>query len=343
MGGVRTLRTLRLFAVVVALAAMFSTAQAVPSSQAQVTEHRYRISAKIRLLLFWIGNDDVGGARAVWRSGADGREIALLIGSNPDRAPRGVNEWGFVREQVQGDSASVFGVRTSSDDDSPTAARAAIDDRDRLVTFDAMCSQVGVHDVSTALATITGALSLDYTRVDPLLDMLTAHSSWSLREMKRPADTAPGFLTALDRLMTTLAASARAGGGTTRRHALYVYKDATYDLSIDRVEPLSELRLTDRTISNLRRASFRIRHVRLGTITRFEVIFGTEGDMAGVPVQATYQPHWWFKIRLDLDEHADVPSPNDEELRRRVDETCTRATAAARHHGPVTTNGGRFR
>src|SRR5450756_1103342 len=35
-----------------------------------VAEHRYRVAAKIRpLVLFWIGKDNVGGARLRWRRG----------------------------------------------------------------------------------------------------------------------------------------------------------------------------------------------------------------------------------------------------------------------------------
>ena len=65
-----------------------------------------------------------------------------------------MNEWGFVREQVRGDSASVFAVRTSAEADSPDAAGAAIDDGGGAMRFDAMCSEVGTDKVSTALATV---------------------------------------------------------------------------------------------------------------------------------------------------------------------------------------------
>ncbi len=67
-----------------------------------VAEHRYRIAAKIRpLVLFWIGKDNVGGARIRWRQGEDGlRGYDALIGSDPARAPRKINRWGFILEEA---------------------------------------------------------------------------------------------------------------------------------------------------------------------------------------------------------------------------------------------------
>jgi hypothetical protein len=122
-----------------------------------VSEHRYRLVGKVRLLLFWISADDVGGARMTWRlDGEDGDELALLIGSDPDRAPRRVNEWGYIREQVRGDDARVFGVRTITDADSLEAARATLDGRDGRAVFGAICSRVTAQDMTSAVATVTG-------------------------------------------------------------------------------------------------------------------------------------------------------------------------------------------
>lgn len=59
-----------------------------------VAQHRYRMAAKIRPLLFWIGRDNVGEAQVVWHAGGSARGVELLIGSDPDRAPRRINRWG---------------------------------------------------------------------------------------------------------------------------------------------------------------------------------------------------------------------------------------------------------
>lgn len=330
---VRATLPARAFAIVVGLAVCASAAPVPAARVPLVSEHRYRIVGKVRLLLFWISADDVGGARATWRrDSVEGDELALLIGSDPDRAPRGVNEWGYIREQVRGDGARVFGVRTVTDADSPDAARATLDSRDGRAVFGAICSRVTAQEVSTSVATVTGPADVSYRRIDRLLDALAAHRSWESRHIDRPAGTAPGFLIAFDRLLLAMAASARAGRPAATPPAAYVYKDSVFDLNADWVEPIAELKTQAGIFRNLIRAQFTIRNRRLGGTTRFDATFGVEGALAGVPIQATYQPSWWFKIRLDLDDDVNVPAEpsGDDVLRQRVDEVCARVGRAAR-------------
>jgi hypothetical protein len=87
-------------------------------------EHRYRLSAAIRPLLFWVGAKNVGGARIVWRHDGAGRKgYELLLGSDPARAPRRVNRWGWVREDADATGATMTGLMNRSEDDSLDQAR----------------------------------------------------------------------------------------------------------------------------------------------------------------------------------------------------------------------------
>jgi len=324
------------FAIAVWLAVCASAVPVPAARLPLVSEHRYRIMGKVRLLLFWIGADDIGRARATWGSDSmDGDELALLIGSDPDRAPRGVNEWGYIREQVRGEDARVFGVRTVTNADSLNAARASLDKRDGRAVFGAICSRVTAQDVTTSVATVTAPADVSYRRIDRLLDVLVAHRTWESRHIGRPAGTAPGFLTAFNRLLLAMAASARAGRPAATPPAAYVYKDAVFDLSADRVESIAELKTSAGVFRNLVRATFTIRNRRFESTTRFDATFGVVGALAGVPIQATYQPSWWFKIRLDLDDDFSVPAEPgaDDVLRQRVDEVCARASDAPRETG----------
>jgi hypothetical protein len=80
-----------------------ATSQAAGTELPVVSEHRYRMLAKVRPLLFWISKDDVGGAKVSWRGSEDGGfGLDLLIGSDPRRAPRQINKWGYIAEQVRG-------------------------------------------------------------------------------------------------------------------------------------------------------------------------------------------------------------------------------------------------
>jgi len=87
-------------------------------------DHLYRIIGKVRFLVFWASADDVGGARITWRGSERDSIVSLLIGSEPRRAPRQVNEWGYIREEVTDDLTTVFGIRTVTDGDSPEDADA---------------------------------------------------------------------------------------------------------------------------------------------------------------------------------------------------------------------------
>ena len=88
----------------------------------------------------------------------------------------------------------------------------------------------------------------------------------------------------------------------------YVYKDAVYDLLPRRFERVPQLRLRSGTFRNLIRTDFSIRNRVTGWTTEFRITYGTEGALAGVPVHAQYQPNWWFRVELELDEGGDAPA-----------------------------------
>lgn len=78
---------------------------------APLHDYRYRIAGKVRMLFFWSGRDDVGGARLTWRGG-EHTTAALLAGSHPERAPKRLNQWIYLREDGSANSAEVFAVRS---------------------------------------------------------------------------------------------------------------------------------------------------------------------------------------------------------------------------------------
>jgi hypothetical protein len=68
---------------------------------------------------------------------------------------------------------------------------------------------------------------------------------------------------------------------------------------------------------------------RSGSTTPFSITYGTHGVLAGVPISASYQPNWWFKVELELEEHGDVPPDpaGNASLQQRIAALC----AAAAH------------
>ena len=90
-----------------------------PAATRVTQEHRYRLSAAIRPLLFWVGAKNVGGARIVWRPTEEGgRATSCCSGPTPPGRPRRINRWGWVREDADASGATMFGVMNRSEDDS---------------------------------------------------------------------------------------------------------------------------------------------------------------------------------------------------------------------------------
>ena len=98
-----------------------------PATLPTVAEHTYRMLARVRPMLFWINVDNVGGAK-VSLSGdqKDNFGIELLIGSDPQRAPRQINKWGYIAEEVRGGEARIVGVMKQSNEQSVAEAEKTI-------------------------------------------------------------------------------------------------------------------------------------------------------------------------------------------------------------------------
>ena len=269
-------------------------------------DHRYRIVGRIRWLFFWAGSDDVGGARVTWRSDGSGtRALALLIGSDPERAPRGINQWGYIREELRPDATEVFGVRTVTDVESVADADARFRRRETTpLVYGALCSHVTSTDSTSASASVRVSERVTFRDFNRALDAVARAESWDARHTSRPVGAAPGFLTAIERLMTASLNSTK----PPSRPFSFIYKNVEFELSLPHVEPIAEFRTVARTVRHVLDGEFVIRNRQTGSTTDFGVTYGTEGAFAGVPLRATYQPNWWFKIQLDLDDALDLPA-----------------------------------
>src|SRR5215831_13217195 len=73
----------------------------IRSTPGQAVQYNYAMTARVRLLFFWAGKDDVGGGYI--RHGVsteDSRKefFQVLFGSDPAKAPRTINRWGAGTE-----------------------------------------------------------------------------------------------------------------------------------------------------------------------------------------------------------------------------------------------------
>jgi hypothetical protein len=276
-----------------------------------VAEHKYRMLAKVRPLLFWISKDDVGGARITWRGDADGSfGLDVLIGSDPQRAPRQINRWGYIAEDVRGAEAHVVGVMKQSNEQSIADAESQLaNEHGRSgYVYRAIQGAATAQAARADVKTVRVERDLTFRDIDPLLATIASSGAardGESRSVPLPEGTRPGFLIALQDLVKH---SVDAYGSPTasfkppKSPTPYVYYGVFYDLTMKSSELLKSAAIDGRHYTNLARSEFEIRNRSNGETTKFQLTYGTSGDLAGVPVHAVYQPRWWFEVQLFLDE-----------------------------------------
>lgn len=284
-----------------------ATAPSLPAGLAE-TEHRYRLSAAIRPLFFWVGAKNVGGARIVWRQGQAGqRGYELLLGSDPARAPRRINRWGFVREDADPSGGTVFGLMNRSEDDSLDQARRrmAREGADGRFLFKMTRARVEAGQARAESTTVLAPQDFDFRQLEELQRFVEAtQPPPRVRVGQLPPGTHPGLLFALADLVGAGVAAARAPGsaGPVPSRVQFTFNAGLYDLVVTSWERVERARYGGRTHQKLVLLEFESRNLEKGNTERFSLACGTEGPLAGVPVFVRYQPKWWFKVEGVLDE-----------------------------------------
>jgi hypothetical protein len=264
-------------------------------------EHSYTMAGKIRPLLFWIGRDKVGMARIVWRRGADeARAYELLIGTDPDSAPRRLNRWGYIAESREGANGSILALMSRSEESSieEVGERPA-----GSAEFKAMRARIDGGTALSVAPSVWSRTDPTYRDVSALIEQVNqASDAASPRTIPVPPGTRPGFLGAVAELVHESVVSLRAirpGGAVPRLAPVpYVYGVRLYDLSLRSYE---RVRATAGAGPQAR-GKFEIRNRTTGEGTRFELVYGLDGPLAEVPTEIVYQPRWWLKVELRIRE-----------------------------------------
>jgi hypothetical protein len=287
----------------------------VPASAPVVREARYRMSAGIRpLLVFWIRSNNVGGARILWREGDGWRGYELLIGSDPRRAPRKINRWGWEREDLGPDGASLFGLMRKTDEESLDEAKETLSREGQggylYKVIRSRVAQGSVHSENTVLR-----VARDYTYRD--LAELQALASAPpggpprVRQANIPPGTWPGFLFAVADLIdqaVTAAVQPGAAHGLSDVQATFTFNSALYDIRLRSTEWVKAATYGGRRYERLVRLSFeQVNREKKKGRERFVIVCGTDGPLARVPVFIEYQPKWWFRAQGVLDEREAFP------------------------------------
>lgn len=286
----------------------------------------YIMTGRVRLLLFWVGRDDVGGGtirRGPAPSDAELEVIQLLVGSDPERAPRRINRWGLATEVVRhapqssaSDASAFFGFMTrASSDASAEETKQQIENEKagKGFLYQAVISHLNGSD--GVAKTVPFASAREFS-----LRELPAAQQRVLQEFNgQPGKirlTPPQLRAQCPRVRGFLATVAEQVDAALERgqreaEACYLHYGELYTLKLTGTERVAETKIEldlrsdpprpyNRTYRHLLRAKFEIFNHQTGKKTRFEMLLGTEGPLRGAPVQITFQPNWWFQVVLNL-------------------------------------------
>jgi hypothetical protein len=272
--------------------------------------HTYRLAGRIRPLLFWFGKDDVGMARIVWhRSPAGTRAYDFLVGTDPAKAPRSINRWGYVSEEVTGRDGALFALMTRSEEDTFDDANASTRSAAAGTEFRAIYARLDNGTVTARVAPVQATAPLDVFDVDATLGRIRQEAAAARpQQVQAQPGARPGFLVAVADLVDRAVAARTPAqrSGALAATVPYVFGRKAYEL---RLRDIARASLDGRQGVPLVRLPFEIRTLATDARTRFELTCGLEGDLAGVPVRIEWQPRWWLRLELDLDDRAPAGAP----------------------------------
>jgi len=308
-----------------AQAALQHTAELLRAPLHLEAQFDYTMTARVRLLLFWVGKDDVGGGyirRGTLPEDPDSAVIELLMGSDPAKAPRNINRWGAASEIVrkrpgagQGvESSAFFGfMRVSNGASAAEMEREfAREKRGGSFLFSAIINQAERNFDFAKVVPFSSETDFTIHQFDQAKSMVFDRL---LESQGRLEGIVPSEVQACGRREGFLESVAEliepAIDGRARQPAIcYFYNGVQHQLSLAQVTrvPSETVKLTlrdapheyIRTYRDLVLARFENFNQTTERKTEFELLLGTAGNLRGVPVQIHYKPNWWFQVILNL-------------------------------------------
>jgi hypothetical protein len=262
------------------------------------TTRTYSVNGRARILLVWTGRREIGDAHISWKTGPDARRLELLIGTDPARAPRKLNRWGYIAETVCGDQAHVLGLMTPVDEESVEEAEESLANGS-VHTLKAVRASVDRQSVKTERFRLPTTAEATYRDLGARLKALPPHGAG--RTTPRPANVDTGFLVSVDALIRDAIARPRAPGARpSAAPRRYLYQGRVYELTMREAKDVATMSAHGTQYARLIDAEFALRNTVNGDVTTFRMTFGTTGDLTAVPVRIAYKPRWWLEVELTL-------------------------------------------
>jgi hypothetical protein len=261
------------------------------------------------LLLFWIGRSNVGDAVITRRVSSESARYSLLIGSDPARAPRRINRWGYLEEDIRGGEATVIGLMTESEEESVAEAEASFrKERSGPHTFKVIHASIDRDESRSVVTAVSATTDYSLQQAQAVLDLADVdRPSAQPRVVRLPAGTRPGFLSALAEIVHGQAARARAGRAGVGDTLTYVYHGKLFALRGSSVHVEPTLEVGGSRYGPVIDAQFAMRNLANGEETAFSITYALDGALAEVPLTMSYQPKWWMQVNLVLADRDEAP------------------------------------
>jgi hypothetical protein len=288
-------------------------------------QYDYIMTARVRLLLFWAGKDDVGGGyirRGIFPGDPSAEFFQILMGSDPAKAPRAINRWGAAAERMQHagrpggppESSTFFGFMKVNKGNSPAEMRKELDGEKEGGTylFSAILNEADRY--GSVAKTVPFASDTDFNiheldQAEPVVFDRLEGPEGKIRTLDpgqfRACGRPEGFLSSVAELDEDALEGRR-----TPEAVCYVYNGQTFRLTLTHVSTvvneIVRLALNGtsqpyvRDYQDLLLARFDNFNETTSQGSTFELLLGTKGDLRAVPVRISYQPNWWFQVVLNL-------------------------------------------
>jgi hypothetical protein len=115
-----------------------------------------------------------------------------------------------------------------------------------------------------------------------------------------PECTSPGFLAAVASLMEEGRMAAGKPSKAPQFVRTYPYNGQLYELRLRSADRVDQHTREGRSFGPAIRGRFTVVNLKTGYETPFTVVYGVEGDLAGVPLLISWRPRWWFEIECAL-------------------------------------------
>ncbi|MBN2320393.1 MAG: hypothetical protein JXR49_15030 [Acidobacteria bacterium] len=280
----------------------------------------------VRLLIFWIGRDNVGGGRVSLLKATKKEESAwidgveVLLGSDPEKVPGGHNRWGYARELAFWHIADNAGSRilehTLFEGFMIRSFEESLDEveegEDETSVYEGIVCEVEKTGANSKIWRFQSSEEDTYRNPDRIGNEYISHVKTASPFLERVIDNGvdeyerpQGFFTAVRRMsddaMLRIENNSPLSGLKGAKQE-YVYSSKLFSLSLRKVKLHKNLKLTSgEEFEKVVELQMETKHLESGKKHRFILYMATSGDLRGIPVRIEDQPRWWLKVRLDLE------------------------------------------